>query len=407
MDMANENAYFNEYFENDEEFFNDTNNSIPQDFADMTTLHSDTHCTLHDAFLMIYAYSIRHDLSWTATEDLIRLINKIIGQEKVPASKHIFEKKFSSKAGSTVTHFYCHECGLYLGTHDEIKDTTYQCCQNCQTKIQTDTKYKKNHFISIPFRNHLEKILEKNSDHLSFDFCSPTTGICDVHDSIYFQHLRNSMEDTFITLTLSTDGAVVFKATKDKSLWPLQFIINEIDKNHRFRRENIFCSTIAFGKTPNMQVFMKPFIEEINQINADGGLSFTMKSGERKTVKIYPMIFTGDIIAKQYVLNKSSFHGYMGCSYCLHKGTLVNGQVYYCKRDNAPARTNDKSRADMLAAHASQKRINGYNGVSALMAFQNFDVVWQAVIDKMHNIDIGVTKKLFGLFLDSKNSKER
>lgn len=209
-----------------------------------------------------------------------------------------------------------------------------------------------------------------------------------------------------ITLTLSTDGAAIFKATKEKSLWPLQFIVNEIVLEHRFRRENIFCSAISFGATPNMQTFMKPFLEEIMQINAEGGLSFKMKSGEIKKCKIFPMIFTGDTLAKQYVLNKGSFNGYMGCPYCLHAGTLVNKQVRYCNRDNAPLRTNDQTRSDMLEAQASGKKINGYFGVSPLMAIHNFDVVKQVAIDKMHNIDMGVTKKLFNLFLNEKNRKQ-
>lgn len=37
---------------------------------------------------------------------------------------------------------------------------------------------------------------------------------------------------------------VVFKSTKEKSLWPLQFIVNEIDLKYRFKRENIFCAVI-------------------------------------------------------------------------------------------------------------------------------------------------------------------
>lgn len=57
---------------------------------------------------------------------------------------------------------------------------------------------------------------------------------------------------------------------------------------------------------------MKPFIEEIMQINAEGGLSFKMKCGAIKTCKIFPMIFTGDALAKQYVLNKVSLNGYYG-----------------------------------------------------------------------------------------------
>lgn len=254
----------------------------------------------------------------------------------------------------------------------------------------------------------MKNILEHNSDKLCFNYGSSTENIRDVHDSLYFQNLRKDLENIpIITLTFSTDGAAKFKATKEKSVWPLQFTVNEINLEHRFKRENVLCSAISFGKTPCMQVFLKPFIQEIKEINAAGGLTFKMNSGEMKSVMIHPMIFTGDILAKQYVLNKASFHGYDGCSYCTHRGTLVDGRVYYSEQHDAAVRTNEGVRHDMIRAQSSGQKVNGFAGISALMAFENFDIVWQIAIDKMHNIDMGVIKKLFNLFLDDKNKKER
>lgn len=63
---------------------------------------------------------------------------------------------------------------------------------------------------------------------------------------------------------------------------------------------------------------------------------------------------------------------------------------------------------DMIQAHATGSRINGYHGLSALMTFgKDFDIVWQVVIDKMHCVDTGVIKKMFDLFLITKGNKER
>lgn len=405
--------WFDNFEENDEnfndaEFFEESNYFIPQNTADLCKLHPHTDCTLYDAFLMIFVYSKRHGLTWEATEDLARLMNRIIGQEKIPPSKYIFKKKFQPNNCTPVKHFICNECNLYLGTLSELNDSKINHCPNCTAQIELNTKYKKNHFLTIPFRSHMKQILRQNSEHLSFNTHSPNDEICDVHDALYFQNLRKSAGNIpYITLTFSTDGAAIFKATKDKSVWPLQFIINEIDLKHRFERQNVFCAAISFGKTPNMSFFLKPFIEEITQINSEGGLSFEAKNGETINVMIYPMILTCDILAKQYVLNKASFHGYKGCSYCLHDGILIDKRVRYCNKDNVPLRTNEMVRDDMLQAQISKETVNGYKGVSALMALENFDVVWQPTIDKMHNIDMGITKKLFELFLDNKNRKHR
>lgn len=379
--------------------------NIDIDSADLRVLHPYTDCTAHDAYLMVYAYAIRHDLTWTATEDILRLMNFVIGREELKTSKYIIKKKFRQNSDcKPVNHFFCHQCGLYFGDSEQIKTSNLKLCPSCNADIETDTKYKKNHFVAVPFREHMQQVLERNSRHLKFDFTDPIHGdITDVHDSICFRKLRNSVEVPIITLTFNTDGAKVFESTKDKSLWPLQFIINEIPLEYRFKKENIFCAGFAFGKTPKMQVFLKPFIEEINKINDEGGLNFQMKNGQLKRVQIHPMIFTGDAPARAYVLNKVQFNGYKGCPFCLHNGTLVNGQIRYCKRDNGPLRTNEQTRDDMLQAQIAKNSVNGYHGVSALMAFCQFDVVKQIAIDVMHNIHTGVTHKFFDLVLDKKS----
>lgn len=404
----NEFCDFNDDSQDTGEFFEERNRYAHQNTADLCTLHPHTDCTIYDAYLMIFIFSKRHSMTWEATEDLARLMNRIIGAEKIRPSKHLFKQKFMPDDCSAVKHFVCHECDLYLGTLSQLNSSKMNNCPNCKVEIQLNTKYKKNHFLTIPFRNHMQQVLHQNSEHLTLNADPPNSDICDVHDGLYFQNLRNNVGNIpYITLTFSTDGATVFKSTKDKSVWPVQFIINEIDLKYRFKRENVFCAAVAFGKTPNMQVFLKTFIEEITQINIEGGLSFETKNGEIIKVLIYPMIFTSDILAKQYVLNKASFHGYYGCSYCLHKGTLVDKRVRYCKKSNVTCRTNENTRADMLQAQNSGENVKGFKGVSALMALQYFDIVWQPAIDKMHNIDMGIIKKLFSLFLDNENRKER
>lgn len=400
-----------EIFHDCEEPVNDDSNYCIDDninSEDLRTLHPHTSCTVLDLYCMIYAFSTRHSLTWVATEDLLHLINQVIGREEISPSKYILKKKMKQiSSWNVLKHFTCPQCDLYLGCKENIERLNEQC-PNCQSKIKMDTKYRKNYFITIPFHNHLQNVLERNSDRLIFGSKPLTTNIHDVHDSLYFQNLKNEMKnDPMITITFSVDGAQVHESAKDNSLWPLQFVINEIDLEHRFKRENMFCAGISYGKSPNMHVFFKKFIEDINLINAEGGLTFKMKNGEMKTVQIFPMIFTADTPAKCDVLNKVYFNGYKGCPYCTHDGTLVNKQIRYCQRDNGPLRTNEQTRLDMLQANSTKKRTNGYHGLSVLFALKWFDLVWQVGIDKMHCVDLGVVRLLFRLFFDHENRKER
>lgn len=60
------------------------------DLDDIRVLHPHTDCTVHDAYLMVYTYYSRHGLTWTAMEDIIRLMNRIIGSEILKPPKYIF-----------------------------------------------------------------------------------------------------------------------------------------------------------------------------------------------------------------------------------------------------------------------------------------------------------------------------
>lgn len=108
-------------------------------------------------------------------------------------------------------------------------------------------------------------------------------------------------------------------------------------------------------------------------------------------------------------MNKSGFNGYYGCSYCTHEGTLIIGtkKVRYCKRDNGNERSNETTREDMINAHNNKTKTHGSTGVTPLMGLKtDFDVVWQVGVDEMHNLHLGVIKKMFDLFLLSKNRNE-
>lgn len=133
----------NEYFDHFDEWVEDTSNFVPQNISDLGYLHSNTDCTVYDAFLMIYTYSIRHGLSWEATEDLARLVNRVIGEEKIPPSKYIFKQKFQRAESKPIKHFVCHKCELYLGTISDLKASKQQHCPNCSTVIETDPNIRK------------------------------------------------------------------------------------------------------------------------------------------------------------------------------------------------------------------------------------------------------------------------
>lgn len=404
-EFEHEEVTFNgiEHSENDDEWFYDSQ----FDIDDLVPLPNNPNCSKADAMSIIYAFSVRHNLNWTCLEDLVHLINTLFGAHILPASKYMFKKKFGEKDVIKRTmHFICHSCEKYLGTEEVLKSESVHNCSNCGTEICMDTKYKKNHFITIPIKRQIITILERNANNINLNAVNSTDIMQDVQDSLTYQRLKSSVNDgQFISLIVSTDGAALFTSTKEKSFWPIQFYINEIDLKHRFKRDNMICAAFSFGKQPNMAIFFKEFIQEINQINADGGVTFRMKDGKVCKVKVLPFVITADAPAKSDILNRVHHTGRGGCPYCEHNGTVLPGkkQVLYCTRDNTVLRNNDQTRADMIEAHRTEKRVNGYHGLSSLLALEcEFDIIQQIALDQMHCIHLGVVKRLMNLFLHDK-----
>lgn len=76
---------------NDFDVTEDSNSSTNEHLDNFCTLNSSTNCTIQDAYIMIHSYAIRHDLTRTAIGDLIKLVNNIIGNEKLSSSKYTFK----------------------------------------------------------------------------------------------------------------------------------------------------------------------------------------------------------------------------------------------------------------------------------------------------------------------------
>lgn len=361
-------------------------------------------CTILEVMTMIFSFFMRYNLPWNALIDLARMFNKIIGHAAIPASKHIFKRLFVHTACKSTKHYWCESCNLYMGV---LQGTTV--CDVCGSEVKT--KYKKNYFISLEVEQQLKNCIEDNLRHnnMVFDHNIHSEIISDVMHGTVYNRIRESQNNQmFLTLTANTDGANVFKSTKNGSLWPIQFHINEINLQHRFKRKNLVCAAFTFGK-PDMSTFLKPFIDELNSINDRGGIEIMTDQGLRK-VTIFLLHFTMDSVAKAAVQNQKQFNGRHGCPYCLHEGDIVMGnQIRYCIHEGAqpPERNNNQSRTAMQRAYDTNSTVLGYFGPSPLIALEYFDVVWQMVLDYMHNLDLGVTKKIFDLWLNTKNhSKE-
>lgn len=392
----------------------DTRNEF--EFKYNQPVHPFLSCTKEDALVAVYSYYVRHNISWVALEHLCDLINFILGNDALPRSKYLLKQFFNNTQNkiTPTVHLECLSCKNYLGERSELCQQKNVMCNVCKLECPTDIKYLKNHFVTLPIKPQLVQVLNENIKNGRFIWHRQTHTqniICDMHDGEIYRNLKNKMRDSqFITLTMSTDGAIVHKSPKDKSLWPIQLTFNEVELKYRFRRENIICAAFSYGKTPDMSVLMKALILELNEINRNGGIEITMNEhGEIERFFVCLIAITTDSMAKPYVAKISQHNAHEGCPYCYHYGSIPDGSktVKYSVDLNAECRTHEQSKAAMIEADRSEKRVRGYTGISPVLALDTpFDVVWQFVVDKMHSIDLGVIKKIFDLLMDKRNKSE-
>lgn len=67
-----------------------------------------------DALVLVMDFAIKHGLSWTAVEDLLRLCNNILGSSVLPDSKYLFRKFCATSPEDMKFYFYCPFCNRLL-----------------------------------------------------------------------------------------------------------------------------------------------------------------------------------------------------------------------------------------------------------------------------------------------------
>lgn len=89
-----------------------------------------------------------------------------------------------------------------------------------------------------------------------------------------------------LSVIMNTDGVVTFKSTKS-SLWPVLLMINELpfseryflyasefitdQQLHRKLPKNMILAGLWYGgEKPSMQLFLKPIIEELSELETTG-----------------------------------------------------------------------------------------------------------------------------------------
>lgn len=274
--------------------------------------------TVMMAIVLLASFVIAHALSWTALDDLLCIMNAIFGCIAMPPSKYLFRKLWNKDKASYF--YYCEACEtlLNLDMTCEICNTTYEL-----SKLRANGCF----FVIMNLRNQIQHLVIRNRQALHENLekiaaAAANENINDITAGAAYRKLREdgTLQYGDLTITFNTDGSPLFKSSRN-SIWPIQFIINELPPEIRFKHPTL--AGLWFGKKhPKMTAFLGKFVEQFNSMEP---LTWThmMKTYHSN---VYALCCCVDAPARAAVQNFMQFNSFFGCPWCLTKAEHKEGK---------------------------------------------------------------------------------
>ena len=178
-----------------------------------------------------------------------------------------------------------------------------------------------NFFVTFDPSSQIADLLEANSDYYDevMSIRQHEGNILrDIYDGELYREFVNSLDpedrNRYISTVFNTDGAPLFESSS-YSIWPIYIMINELPIS--IRTSELIVVALWFGKNkPDMNVFLKPFVEDMNKLS-DHGIKCHINNEER-IIKVFSLVSCVDSVARAPMQGLTQFNGRYGCNWCLH-----------------------------------------------------------------------------------------
>lgn len=189
----------------------------------------------------------------------------------------------------------------------------------------------------------------------------------------YFDKIKDT---SIIKLSLNIDGLPTTKSSKS-NFWPI--LISFIDI-HELSKIVVPVGIYhgKFKKPNSISDFLNPFISEMELLLVNG------LSINNKTFFLNISQIICDAPAKAFILNVKGHNAYHSCNSCIVEGVFLNNRMAFPDL-NSSLRTNISFR--------NQHDEDYHKGFCPLTIF-NTNIVDNVVLEYMHNICLGVVKRL-------------
>lgn len=262
--------------------------------------------------ILIMSFIIRWKLEEKGIEHLLRLIDCHM---PVPllGSKYMFLQKFPTP--TMKVRYSCSECDDLLPVNLEHGE-----CKNGHEYDINNIRESGNFFIQLSITEQIQQIMS-NQDLVSL--MRKEYNENDVISGNVYKHLRNKgvIQDDDITLQWNTDGVQPFKSS-NISVYPIQACINELP--YHARKDNmILCGLYNGKKKPKINSFLKPFVDELEELHNQGIFYEKLGHNGPVNIKVHTILCSVDSVARPMLQGIMQFNGKYGCSFCLHRGNQI------------------------------------------------------------------------------------
>lgn len=377
---------------------------------------------VHDKFspgflkrtLLIFAMKLRHKLTYSAAEDMMKLAGVLTGEVIPKATKYFWKQTIGCFSEGLSTHHVCGDskCRSYIGLPHNSGDSDdsenegesnqkYLICPTCQKKVtEKESLENGNFFIYHSLGQQIKHIIEvigEKCDHKETRKKSNIHAFEDIYDGDLYKKL---VAPGMLSVNFSVDGVPIFES--GANIYPLVCTLNELEPKKR--REHIMLCGLWYGMkldVHSMSSYLTPFVKESQDLFVNGIKVNVNGSIQVKKVKVLSGV--SDSVQRPVLRCSKQFNGRYGCGLCLHKGIqVVQGKgttrVYPLKDKRgklfeAPLRSHEGTEK-----HAELKKF-GIRGRSILCDIPGFNIISCLDLDWAHAVLFGVTRQFTKLMI--------
>lgn len=365
--------------------------------------------TKGELLMILLKFALTYFLSQTAVTNLFSLVNSLFASPILPESRYLIDTLFNPSSNSTF-HGICPECYTYVGIFQQSCKSIR--CDLCNIDIAGKDSTYNDFFVYFDINSQISELVESNSDYYCYimkDRIHEENKFKEIFDGKMYQTFLNSLNESdrhrYLTVTYNTDGAPLYESSK-YSIWPIYLQINELPYDVK-TNELIVCG-LWFGRNkPHMNVFLKPFVENMNQLCKEG-VKCNIK-GEEVFIKVYTLVCCVDSIARPPMQGLTQFNGKYGCNWCLHPGQWVSnlskrngGSHKYPLLDEHVNRQNVEDSIVHMETATPSEPCFGFKQPSILINLKNFNIVEGFTPDPLHIVS-NVGKLFATIWFGKKN----